>query len=98
MHEASSAATSAAAAAGAPLDTNYMEPDPVTGFRREHVPPGPTVYVGNINFDTTEEQITKYLEPAGQILDVKIVKDARGFSRGWVSRAIEHTVGYVLTY
>ena len=82
LHEASSAAASTAASAGATTETNFLGPSFSTNYRRENLPPCSTLYVGNISFDTTEEQITKTFESAGQVVSVKILKDARGFSRG----------------
>lgn len=81
---------------GAPRSNSARDPE--SPYRRENIPPCATIYLGNINFDTTEAQISKHLEAAGQVLEVKLIKDARGFSRGFVPRAIEHPIGYVLTY
>lgn len=74
VHEASSAA--------AATETNLFGDGPSTGYRREVITPCQTIYIGNISFDTTEADIAKQLESAGGVKDVKIVKDARGFSRG----------------
>ena len=65
-----------------------------SGHFVQNIPQSSTVYLGNINFDSTVTEITKFVESAGKIEDVNIVKDARGYSRGFVTRAIEHIVGY----
>lgn len=44
--------------------------------------PTKTVYVGNIYFDVTEEDLRKEMERFGTVLNVKIIYDGRGLSKG----------------
>lgn len=55
---------------------------------RESIAQSSTVYIGNMNFDTDEGEIEQFLKGAGKINDVRLIKDARGFSRGFVTRAV----------
>jgi RNA recognition motif-containing protein len=41
------------------------------------------VFVGNLNFKTTEQQLAKFLEPAGAIHQVRIARSPDGRSRGF---------------
>ena len=98
--EAPSAAESAFSAAENALfehGAQFSDSAPPSNSRpfRPRIPESQTVYLGNINFDSTEIQISKFVESAGKIEDVIIVKDGRGYSRGFVPRAIEHIVGCV---
>ena len=43
-----------------------------------------TVYVGNLFFDVRSEDLKKEFERAGPVVDVKIIMDARGLSKGFV--------------
>lgn len=44
-----------------------------------------TVYVGNIFFDVRSEDLKKEFERAGPVVDVKIIMDPRGLSKGFVT-------------
>ncbi len=46
--------------------------------------PKPTVYVGNLFFDVTEEDLTKEFSRFGQVDLARIIRDARGLSKGFV--------------
>lgn len=50
--------------------------------------PKSTVYVGNLFFDVTAEDLRKQFENFGVVENALIVHDARGLSKGWVSRPI----------
>ena len=49
---------------------------------RPPAPANPTVFVGNIFFDTEQEDLRKEFEAAGPVDRVKIVRDVRGLSKG----------------
>ena len=44
--------------------------------------PTETLYVGNMQFDTTEQDLQNYFGTLGEIKGVKIIHDARGLSKG----------------
>ena len=41
-----------------------------------------TVYVGNLFFDVKEDDLKKEMAKAGNVLNVKIIHDQRGLSKG----------------
>ena len=43
-----------------------------------------TVYVGNIFFDVTKEDLVREFQRFGEVTEAKIVSDARGLSKGYV--------------
>ena len=45
--------------------------------------PSDTVYVGNLFFDVRAEDLKKEFSRAGEVLDAKIITDARGLSKGY---------------
>lgn len=47
--------------------------------------PSPNVYVGNLFFDVTENDLQKEFSRFGEIKNVRIIRDARGLSKGYVS-------------
>lgn len=47
--------------------------------------PSKTVYVGNLFFDVRAEDLEQHFESAGPIISAKIINDARGLSKGFVS-------------
>ncbi len=56
-----------------------------TGFSaRNPIPKGPTnsIYVGNLFFDVTEDDLRKEMEQCGAVTRVKIIFDGRGLSKG----------------
>lgn len=57
------------------------------GFFVERPPPTPTnkLYVGNLLFDITQQDIQKEFESFGKIKEVTIATDNRGLSKGYVS-------------
>ena len=46
-----------------------------------------TVYVGNLYFDVTEEDLKKQFEQFGPILRAKVITDNRGLSKGYANVA-----------
>lgn len=62
------------------------------GFRsnRDSEPglPAKTLYVGNLFFDVTAEDLRKEMERFGTVTDIRIVMDNRGLSKGCVPRMI----------
>ncbi|KAI9650986.1 hypothetical protein NHQ30_001023 [Ciborinia camelliae] len=46
-------------------------------------PPNNGVYIGNLLFDITEEDLKKEFEPFGSIADIRVTRDARGLSKGF---------------
>ncbi|ETN36832.1 uncharacterized protein HMPREF1541_07819 [Cyphellophora europaea CBS 101466] len=44
--------------------------------------PKPTVYVGNLFFDVTEDDVSRELGRFGQIKHVRLLRDSRGLSKG----------------
>ncbi|KAL3420987.1 31 kDa ribonucleoprotein, chloroplastic [Phlyctema vagabunda] len=53
------------------------------------VTPGPTIYVGNLLFDITEDALIKEFEPFGQVKSAKVMTDARGLSKGFANVEFE---------
>lgn len=51
---------------------------------REPPAPKPTVYVGNLFFDVTENDLTKEFQRFGEIKQTRLIRDARGLSKGSV--------------
>ena len=41
------------------------------------------IHVGNVNWDSTAEDLKEYFEKIGDVYDAKIIYDERGKSRGW---------------
>ena len=72
------AAQSLAAAAG--YGNQPSEPD------REAPKTSKVVYVGNLFFDVKEEDLKKEFERAGPVVEVKIIMDPRGLSKGFVQQ------------
>lgn len=47
--------------------------------------PSPTVYVGNLFYEVTPDQLERIFSRFGEVKSVEIIKDGRGLSRGYVS-------------
>lgn len=45
-------------------------------------PPSETVYIGNLFFDLTAEDLREHMEKFGTVLKALIVHDNRGLSKG----------------
>lgn len=44
--------------------------------------PTDTLYIGNMQFDTTEQELQDYFSTIGEISAVKIIHDPKGLSKG----------------
>lgn len=55
-----------------------------TGMRtpREPATPKPSIYVGNLFFDVTDNDLSKEFSRFGTIKSVRLIKDVRGLSKG----------------
>ncbi|KAI5300295.1 hypothetical protein KEM56_002568 [Ascosphaera pollenicola] len=55
------------------------------GMRPQRPPPEPceTVYVGNLFFDVSADQLKAHCEQFGEVANVRIIYDARGLSKGF---------------
>ena len=72
-------AQSMAAGAIHSVTGSSVETSRQTGLNPE---PKPTVYVGNLFFDVTENDLTKDFARFGNIHSCRIIRDARGLSKG----------------
>ena len=87
----SSAADAAAAMAGAAATSAGSAAAPAQQSPVENGQPAinSTLYVGNIFFEVNEQALQEYFERFGAIKKTKIVYDARGLSKGYVSRLLQ---------
>lgn len=96
-----SLAPGSAAAASESTPTGVESSGSVWGSESDSKPqqetPISNLYVGNLNFEMTEEEVAKVFATAGEVPKVQIVKDARNFSRGWVPHVIMRMLDYVMT-
>jgi hypothetical protein len=46
-------------------------------------PPKPCIYIGNLFFDITEEDLSKEMARFGQVTSVRLMRDSRGLSKGY---------------
>lgn len=51
--------------------------------------PKPTIYIGNLFFDVTENDLVKELARFGTIVKCRLMRDSRGLSKGYVSSLVE---------
>ena len=49
--------------------------------------PKPTIYIGNLFFDVTENDLVKELARFGTITNCRLMRDSRGLSKGYVRNA-----------
>lgn len=75
------------AEAGADQDSSFKPSS--TG--RPAPQPCETVYVGNLFFDVSAEQLGQHMAQFGPVEAVRIIHDARGLSRGYVPRQNQKT-------
>ncbi|KAI9847338.1 MAG: hypothetical protein M1830_007393, partial [Pleopsidium flavum] len=81
--------TAEAFAAGAGLRSPQRDQDQRGGAFREggrgppQAPASKSLYVGNLYFDVTEEDLKKEMERFGTVQSVKIIYDGRGLSKGF---------------
>lgn len=64
-----------------------MRPTRPSGFVRDDerdVSPHKQLYVGNLFFDVTEEDLRKSFSRFGTVVDLKLIKDTHGLSKGYV--------------
>lgn len=52
--------------------------------------PKPTVYIGNLFFDVTEDDLSRELARFGQIKKIRLLRDSRGLSKGYVPSAVNN--------
>jgi nucleolin len=55
-----------------------------SGRSHPSVEPSTTVYVGNLYYEVTPEQLTRVFSRFGEVGNVKVIYDNRGLSRGCV--------------
>lgn len=85
---AKQAAADAAAAAGlgfAPKgqeESDTSQSDRGSRFVGKHSNPSTTLYIGNLYFDITEDDLRREMERYGTVMSVKIIYDGRGLSKG----------------
>jgi hypothetical protein len=56
----------------------------IKSSRRNNATPSPTVYIGNLFFDITAEDLKVRMESFGVVEKATIISDARGLSKGLV--------------
>lgn len=54
--------------------------------------PKPTVYIGNLFFDVTENDLNKEFSRFGTIQNTRLIRDARGLSKGLVGACVSHSI------
>lgn len=85
---AKQAVADAAAAAGLGFAPKGQEesgeslPDRGRGRLGRSTEPSTTVYIGNLYFDVTEEDLRREMERFGTVMTIKIIYDGRGLSKG----------------
>ena len=77
------AAQSLSEAAGFDAPSSMTARDPTE-------PTSNTVYVGNLFFDVQDQDLKSEFERAGPVNSVRIIKDARGLSKGFVNSSIAY--------
>lgn len=65
-----------------PRDSRRNESRPFGDRQPRNNDPKRTVYVGNLFFDVTEDDLSKELSRFGTIKNVRLIRDARGLSKG----------------
>lgn len=61
----------------------YDQPPPIRGVRPE-LPPNNSIYVGNLQFDVTEEDLKREFAEFGNVKSALIATEPRGLSKGYV--------------
>lgn len=82
--------TSASAQESAPQSEGQFAIPKVEGREHRITQPKPTVYIGNLFFDVTEDDLSRELSRFGKIKKLRLLRDSRGLSKGSVS--IPHQV------
>lgn len=52
--------------------------------RTRDISPSKRLYIGNLFFDVTEEDLRKAFSRFGTVVDIKLIKDTHGLSKGYV--------------
>lgn len=94
---ASDAAESVAQAMGSARDTVTDAAGAAAGsvglgFSRgatSNAPPSKSLYVGNLFFDVTVEDLKKEFQRFGTVNDIRVIVDNRGLSKGYVSMVFQ---------
>ncbi len=56
-----------------------------TQRNQEPVDPHPTLYIGNLYYEVTVDQLKRVFSRFGEIASVKLIYDNRGLSRGYIN-------------
>lgn len=80
MDSARDTVTDAAQAAAGSVGLGFSR-----GSDREYSTPSKCLYVGNLFFDVTVEDLKKEMQRFGTVVDARIITDNRGLSKGYVS-------------
>ena len=79
--------TDATATVGADaLEAAAGAADRASSGSRQYAPPAgttPTLYIGNLYYEVTTDQIKRVFSRFGEVSDIKIIYDNRGLSRGY---------------
>ncbi|KAH8732895.1 hypothetical protein GQ44DRAFT_696630 [Phaeosphaeriaceae sp. PMI808] len=75
--------TNAEATVGVDALDAASQAKPKSRRRDDDVPPSKTVYVGNLYYEVTADQLKKVFSRFGEVSGVKLVYDNRGLSRGF---------------
>ena len=59
--------------------------------------PNPTLYIGNLYYEVTTDQIKRVFSRFGELDSVKIIYDNRGLSRGY-ARSTDHCMAQTAHY
>ena len=54
--------------------------------------PKKTIYIGNLFFDVTENDLVKELARFGTITKCRLMRDSRGLSKGYVHPSVDHNI------
>ena len=65
------------------LDRKIDDYDPRADVSSKTHDPYNTLFIARLNYDTTEQTLRKMLEIYGKILNIKIIRDDQGESRGY---------------
>jgi nucleolin len=71
------------ATTGAAPTFGRKRPDRAASAREGASTPKPTIYIGNLFFDVTENDLVKELARFGTILKCRLMRDSRGLSKGY---------------
>lgn len=86
--ESISEAAGTAAGYAARPKPGFGAPSSSSGPDGRVIKPAAGIYIGNLLFDITEEDIKREFQEFGNIQSVTIASDARGLSKGYASNTI----------